>query len=115
MDYRTYLRYHPDENGYFGESYGRKMQNSFYPRRSGDLVLNLMPGWIEVVEGEIAQSGSMYDYDTHVPLIISGAGVPTQTVTTEVDMCSLAPTIGRLIGVGRPMASVAPVLDGIFK
>ena len=19
MDYRTYLRYHPDENGYFGE------------------------------------------------------------------------------------------------
>ncbi|MBQ8863189.1 MAG: alkaline phosphatase family protein [Rikenellaceae bacterium] len=103
------------QNGYFGESYGRKMQNSFYPRRSGDLVLNLMPGWIEVVEGEIAQSGSMYDYDTHVPLIISGAGVPTQTVTTEVDMCSLAPTIGRLIGVGRPMASVAPVLDGIFK
>ncbi|MBP3425351.1 MAG: alkaline phosphatase family protein [Rikenellaceae bacterium] len=102
------------QNGYFGESYGRRMQNSFYPRRSGDLVLNLMPGWIENIEGEVAQSGSMYDYDTHVPLIIAGAGVTPRTIDTEVDMCSVAPTLGRLMGVGRPTASVAPVLEGIF-
>ncbi|MBR5454644.1 MAG: alkaline phosphatase family protein, partial [Rikenellaceae bacterium] len=103
------------QNGYFGESYGRLMQNSFYPRRSGDLVLNLMPGWIEAVEGEVAQSGSMYDYDTHVPLIIAGPGIGVRTVSDDVDMCSVAPTLGRLIGVGRPTASVAPVLSGIFN
>ena len=103
------------QNGYFGESYGRLMQNSFYPRRSGDLVLNLMPGWIETVEGEVAQSGSMYDYDTHVPLIIAGPGIGARTIGDDVDMCSVAPTIGRLIGVGRPTASTAPVLSGIFS
>ena len=103
------------QNGYFGESYGRLMQNSFYPRRSGDLVLNLMPGWIEAVEGEVAQSGSMYDYDTHVPLIIAGPGIGVRTIGDDVDMCSVAPTLGRLIGVGRPTASVAPVLSGIFS
>ena len=32
---------------YFGSGYARKMQNSFYPRRSGDVIMNLMPGWIE--------------------------------------------------------------------
>ncbi|MEG2613140.1 MAG: alkaline phosphatase family protein, partial [Alistipes sp.] len=32
---------------YFGSGYARKMQNSFYPRRSGDVIINLMPGWIE--------------------------------------------------------------------
>lgn len=103
------------QNGYFGESYGRKIQNSFYPRRSGDLVLNLMPGWIEYKDGEVAGSGTMYDYDTHVPLFISGCGITSQKISTEVDMCSVAPTIGRIIGVGRPTASVAPTLDAVFE
>ncbi len=36
---------------YFGSGYARLMQNSFYPRRSGDVILNLMPGWIEGAPG----------------------------------------------------------------
>ena len=103
------------QNGYFGESYGRKIQNSFYPRRSGDLVLNLMPGWIETKTDEVASSGTMYDYDTHVPLIISGFGIEHQTITDDVNMCSIAPTIGRIIGIGRPTASEAPTLGQLFK
>lgn len=103
------------QNGYFGESYGRKIQNSFYPRRSGDLVLNLMPGWIETKTDEVASSGSMYDYDTHVPLIISGFGVRHEVIDDDIDMCSVAPTIGRIIGVGRPTASVAPTLGQLFE
>jgi arylsulfatase A-like enzyme len=103
------------QNGYFGESYGRKIQNSFYPRRSGDLVLNLMPGWIEVKTDEVAGSGTMYDYDTHVPLLISGFGIAQQTVKDDVNMCSIAPTIAHIIGVGRPTASEAPILEQLFK
>ena len=102
------------QNGYFGESYGRKIQNSFYPRRSGDLVLNLMPGWIEQKGEEVASSGTMYDYDTHVPLIIAGCGIAPQTIDDEINICSLAPTIGRLIGIGRPIACEAPIIEQIF-
>ena len=50
------------------------MQNSFYPRRSGDVILNLMPGWIEEQERCWSMSGSMYGYDTEVPLVFYGKG-----------------------------------------
>ena len=52
---------------YFGSGYARKMQNSFYPRRSGDVIINPMPGWIEEHDHKRSSSGSMYGYDTRVP------------------------------------------------
>ena len=50
-----------------------------------------------------------------VGMIISGFGIAHQTITDDVDMCSIAPTIGRIIGVGRPTASEAPTLGQLFK
>ena len=42
------------------------------------VVLNLMPEWIEEREQTRSMSGSMYRYDTQVPLIIYGAGCKAQ-------------------------------------
>jgi predicted AlkP superfamily pyrophosphatase or phosphodiesterase len=95
--------------GYFGAGYGLRMQNSFYPRRGGDLMLNLMPGWIEERAGVRSLSGSMYDYDTHVPLTLFGWRIPAREIDTAVDMTSLAPTLAWLMGMGRPTAS-----DGVL-
>ena len=95
---------------YFGEGYGHRMQKSFYPRRGGDLVLNLMPGWIEERPETKSLSGSMYDYDTRVPLIVFGWKVPARTVSEPVDMTRLAPTLAHILGIGRPVASDADVL-----
>ena len=66
------------QNSYFGASYAQMMQNSFYPRRSGDLTINLMAGWIEEREDDEtrSRSGSMYGYDTHVPMLWLGWRVP---------------------------------------
>jgi hypothetical protein len=76
-------------NSYFGAGYGRKMQNGFYPRRSGDVIINLMPGWIEERDKTRSASGSMYRYDTNVPLIIFGGGVKAAQRNEKVDMTSL--------------------------
>ncbi len=92
-------------SSYFGEGYGRRMQNSFFPRRSGDVVLNLMPGWIEERDGSWSQSGSMYGYDTEVPLIFYGAGITAQRIDRRVDMTAVAPTLARLAGTEEPTAS----------
>jgi predicted AlkP superfamily pyrophosphatase or phosphodiesterase len=92
--------------GYFGAGYGARMQRGFYQRRAGDLTLNLMPGWIEERPGVRSLSGSMYDYDTHVPLLMWGWKIaPGQRVDTEVDITSLAPTLARLMGIPRPTGS----------
>ena len=95
---------------YFGSGYARLMQNGFYPRRSGDVVLNLMPGWIEERDGVVSASGSMYGYDTHVPLIFYGKGIAAQRVRRQVGMTAVAPTLARLAGIDAPTASDGEVL-----
>ena len=75
---------------YFGSGYARKMQNSFYPRRSGDVIINLMPGWIEEHDHKRSSSGSMYGYDTRVPLIFYGAGILPRQIDRPVDMTAVA-------------------------
>ena len=91
---------------YFGRGYAEKMQNSFYPRRSGDVILNLMPGWIEVAERVRSASGSMYGYDTRVPLIVSVPGVAGgRTDDGAVEMGRVAPTVAQLLGVPAPSAA----------
>ena len=99
--------------GYFGESYGEKMQNSFYPRRAGDLMLNLMPGWILECEDAKSQSGSMYDYDTRVPLMMLGWKIPSGGSSEEFDMTCVAPTLARIMRINRPIASAGHTISNL--
>ena len=100
---------------YFGSGYARKMQNSFYPRRSGDVIINLMPGWIEEHPTKRSSAGSMYGYDTRVPLIFYGTGVTPRHVARAVDMIHVAPTEAYLIGIGAPDAAEGMVLEEIIS
>lgn len=100
-------------SSYFGNGYGAKMQNGFYPRRSGDVVLNLMPGWIEESDERRSDSGSMYGYDTHVPLLFYGWSLPAKTVAHRTPMTSVAPTVAAVLGILPPAASEGDVLEDI--
>lgn len=102
-------------SSYFGSGYARKMQNSFYPRRSGDVILNLMPGWIEERERCVSLSGSMYGYDTHVPLIFYGSGIGPQRIRRKVDMTCVAPTLARIVDISAPAASEGTPLAEISE
>jgi len=100
--------------GYFASGYGAMMQRGFYPRRAGDLTLNLMPGWVEERADVRSLSGSMYDYDTHVPLALAGWRVEAgRVVKAPVDVRALAPTLARIMGIGRPTGSDGATLPGL--
>ncbi len=102
-------------NGYFASGYGHKMQNSFYPRRSGDVVINFMPGWVEDRENIRADAGSTYRYDSHVPLVIYGEGyLEAQSITREVVMEDLAPTLSHLLQIEIPAAADGKPIEEIF-
>jgi hypothetical protein len=103
------------QTSYFGGSYARQMQNGFYPRRAGDLTLNLMPGWIEERDGVRASSGSMYEYDTHVPLMILGAKFFGQRVGRTVNMRDVAPTLALIMQISRPIAAEGTAIDEVAK
>lgn len=90
---------------YFGNGYAQKIQNGFYPRRSGDVIINLMPNWIERDMSRLSQSGSMYNYDRAIPLVFYGKGVESKVVSRVVDATSIAPSIASIMGVTEPAAA----------
>ncbi len=91
-----------------------KVANSFYPGRSGNLYLVNMPGWFMSYSKEerenSATHGSPWNYDTFVPLIFMGPGIPTGFDSSESGPQDIAPTIANLLGIKKPSGSVGRVL-----
>jgi hypothetical protein len=49
--------------------------------------------------------GSPYAYDTHVPVIFCGKGIPPMTRFEVVAPAQIAPTLAALLGCGLPSGS----------
>ena len=79
------------------------------PPHSGDLIVEIMPGWNLLNE----ESGEKYQYRANfmpVPIIIYGEGIKPQHIDTEVTIDRLAPTIANCIHIRAPNASTAQPL-----
>lgn len=92
-------------SAYFADGYAHRIQNSYYARRSGDVLLNLQPGMIEERDAVCSTSGSMYAYDTRVPLYIGGCGIAAERFDEQIEMTALAPTLALLMGIQAPDAT----------
>jgi predicted AlkP superfamily pyrophosphatase or phosphodiesterase len=91
-----------------------KFQNSFNQRRSGDVIINLEPGWVERSKN-ITSANSPYNYDTHVPLMWYGWKMKRKQVLTPVDMSDVAPTISTLMGIGWPSGATGKPIREIIE
>jgi hypothetical protein len=85
-------------------------QNGYNPRRSGDVIIVLDPERIELDSKRVAMSGSAYNYDRHIPFVVSGAGLAPQQVAERVSTEQIAPTLAALMGVERPQCSDSEVI-----
>jgi predicted AlkP superfamily pyrophosphatase or phosphodiesterase len=91
----------------------RYMQNSFFPKRSGDIIVNLEPGWAEAFTESAANSP--YSYDAYVPLAFYGWRIKRKAITAPVDMTDIAPTLSALVGVALPNAASGKVIAEIVE
>jgi len=80
--------------------------NGYYPKRSGDLYIQLDPGWIEggYVGGlrKGTTHGSSSTYDTHVPLIWYGWRIPPGNTSAPVEITDIAPTLAYFLRIQEP-------------
>lgn len=74
------------------------------PQRSGDVVIQYLPGWM-AHSPRGTTHGSSYNYDTHVPVIFYGTGVPQGESISEVNITRIAPTVSLLARIAFPDAS----------
>ncbi len=85
----------------FNEGLLSKMQNSFNQKRSGDIIINLMPGFIED-KTYLVSSNSGYNYDTNVPLYFYGWKTKRNIITRKVNMEDIAPTLSLILNIPFP-------------
>lgn len=94
----------------------QRVANSFHPKYSGDIVVKLLPNWIEIniEEGDVvSNSGSGYNYDTHVPLLFYGNGISKESISSDVSMIDVAPTVCEIFNIGRTDISLGYVLKDV--
>ncbi|HXM34443.1 MAG TPA: alkaline phosphatase family protein, partial [Pyrinomonadaceae bacterium] len=88
----------------------RRALHGFYPRRSGDLIVVQEPFKYLLEYPITATHGSPYSYDTHVPLIIMGAGFKADRYFQAATPADIAPTLAVLLRVQAPSNAVGRVL-----
>ncbi|HEX6982484.1 MAG TPA: alkaline phosphatase PafA [Balneolaceae bacterium] len=85
-------------------------QRGFMHERSGDVYIQLKPGWLDSDYPTGTSHGSPYNYDTHVPLIFYGWNIPHGKTARKTVIPQIAPTISTMLNVGLPSGSPANVL-----
>ena len=92
----------------------RRVLHGFYPARSGDVVL--VPEPFKYLGDTItATHGSAYSYDTHVPMIIMGAGINAGRHFEPASPADIAPTLSALLRITVPTNSTGRVLIEALK
>jgi predicted AlkP superfamily pyrophosphatase or phosphodiesterase len=100
-----------DEGGIKGT-----ITRGYHPKRSGDIIMVLEPGWFEATRVQGTTHGSPYSYDTHVPVLFYGKGIPKGSSSQRHAITDIAPTLSVLLQIKFPSgASGVPVSEMLDK
>jgi predicted AlkP superfamily pyrophosphatase or phosphodiesterase len=90
------------------------VKNGLNPRRSGDIMLVLNPGWF-TGRKQGTTHGTLYRYDTHVPLLFYGWKVKAGETMLRTHISDISPTVADLLNILEPNGSVGNVISGVKK
>jgi predicted AlkP superfamily pyrophosphatase or phosphodiesterase len=96
----VYTRDQVAANRFEGDAIGRRLALSYYPGRSGDLMVVPRPYWLFEASG--ASHGSPFEYDARVPLFLMGKGIVPGEYLTGASPADIAPTLAFLAGITLP-------------
>jgi len=89
----------------------RRFRNSFHAVRSGDVMLAYEPECVEDFgAGRGISYGSLYNYESRVPLILFGGPFAPQSFDYAVESTDVAPTLAHALGVAWPSSATGRVL-----
>lgn len=91
-----------------------KIINVYNPKRSGDIMILPEPAWMAgYVKG--TTHGTMYNYDTHAPLLWFGWGINKGETTQPTYISDIAPTLAMLLKILEPNGSVGKPIQEVLK
>ena len=94
-----------------------RLQLGYNVKRSGDLLLVYEPGWFQTGYGKTGTThGSGYNYDTHVPLLMYGKGIPAGYNSVKpISITDIVPTLCLLYEINLPNGANGQPIEEVFQ
>ncbi len=94
----------------------RAMARCWFPERTGDVLIAYQPHYMELYgDGRGVSPGSVYSYDTRVPLVFYGAAFQSQVFERPVSAADMAATLAAALEISPPSPSIGKVLFEALK
>ena len=90
------------------------MANGYNPKRSGDIQFTFKPGYFDGFSKGTTH-GLWNPYDSHIPLLFFGWGVPHGNTSREIYMTDIAATVSAMLKIQMPNGCVGKVITEITK
>jgi hypothetical protein len=94
---------------------GQMVRRSHFPERSGDVTMVLKPYHLMSPYAGGTTHGTPHPYDTHVPLLVYGAGVKGGVRKDAVTPLVAASVLARALKINPPQKAEGVVPEGLFK
>lgn len=101
-------------NTQFTEGARYMMQKGYNASRSGDVLVNYEPGYVDFPHYGTTH-GSPYSYDTHVPLIFYGWNIKQGSTTEQIYITDIAATLAMMLNIQFPNGSTGKPIQGVTK
>jgi len=103
-----------ENTGGNGNSTIERIQNSNSKKSVGDIIITLLPGWLEVDDknNPIGESNAMVSY---TPLYFYGWQIPAQKIEKSYRTTDIAPTLSRILNIPMPNACIGKPIDDLIK
>jgi len=86
---------------------GDRARLAYHPERCGDVLVVVKPGVLVTSYPYGTNHGTPHPYDTHVPVLALGAGIPAGTTrTAKTSSLIVAPILAQALGIDPPRDAV---------
>lgn len=89
--------------------------NGYNQKLSGDVQFYFKPNWFDWNGSTGTSHGSVYPYDSHIPLLWFGWGVKPGKLYRNVFMTDIAATLAAKLQVQMPNACIGEVIPEVLK
>ena len=87
-----------------------RVRNGYHRKRSGDLLIEVLPGWT-IVQENSTDSRAVRAAEIPAPLILIGGGIKAETIRTAVSADRIAPTLSNVMRIRAPNGCTASPLN----
>ncbi len=101
-------------NNQFTEGSRYLMQKGYNAKRSGDVLVNYLPAYIDYMPTGTTH-GSPYSYDTHVPLLFYGWNIKQGNSTEQIYITDLAATLAMMLNIQFPNGCTGKPISFLVK